>query len=163
MFRRILPLSTGLILALGLSQFPEFAQQYTQRVGGAYEEIHRVAEDFRTDATLHGKTLTQAVAEYQQAENAFFQDRGKSMQKVLTREAYLRQHYDALIAGDGFNQLMVFTLSRDTKIAGDTLGIYKPALPLTFTGLAHAALGFLLGYGMMRLPFRRRRRQGVMA
>jgi hypothetical protein len=37
--RRSLSLLGGLGLGLALSQFPEYAQQYTQRLGGAVDEL----------------------------------------------------------------------------------------------------------------------------
>lgn len=162
MFRKILPFAFGLVLAGGLSQFPEFAQQYTQRVGGAYFEIRDVADGFRADAAASGKTVEQAIAEYFAAESTFFQDRGRSIQALLSREAYLGKHYADLSEGDGYQQLMVFTLERDMDIARDAFGIYKPAVPLTITGAAHAALGFLAGYWLLIAPgayMRRRRRK----
>jgi len=159
MFKGVIPMIFGLALAGGLSQFPEFAQQYSQRVAGAYFEVRDVAERFRVDAAANGKTTTEAIAAYQTSDNAFFRDRGTSMKTVLAREIHLQDHYAALTNGDGFEQLVVFATGRDNEIAMDTLGIFKPAIPLTFTGFAHAALGFLFGYGLLRFPVRIRRRR----
>ena len=36
----------GLALGVVLSQFPEYAQQYTQRLGGAVDELRIITEDF---------------------------------------------------------------------------------------------------------------------
>jgi len=163
MIKGTIPLIFGLILAGGLSQFPEFSQQYTQRVGGAYFELRDVADRFRADAASNNKTVEQAVKEYSRADTTFLRDRGESMQTVLAREEYLRRHYEALTGGDGFEQLVVFVRARDLDIAADAFGIYKPAMPLTFTGAAHAALGFLFGYILLRFPirFRRQRKAAV--
>ena len=146
MFKNVIPVVVGLGLGAGLSQFPEFAQQYTQRVGGAYFELRDVANGFRADAAASDKTVDQAIAEYYAADSQFFVDRGKSIETILHREDYLKQHYAALTAGGGFNQLIEFAQSRDLALAGDTFGIYKPAVPLTLTGAAHAGIGFLAGY-----------------
>ena len=161
MFKNLMPLFAGLMLASGLSQFPEFAQQYTQRVGGAYVELRDIADGFRSDAAANDKTVEQAIAEYYAADSEFFQDRGKSIETILLRETYLAQHYSALTNGDSFSQLIEFTRARDVAIARDTFGIYKPALPLTLVGGAHAGLGFLAGFLLLRFPalFRRKRRK----
>ncbi len=159
MFRGVFPLIAGLTLAGGLSQFPEFAQQYTQRVAGAYFEIRDVADGFRADAAASGKSTGQAIADLQSNDDQFLRDRGGSMEMVLEREAFLAGHYQALTSGNGYDQLVVFASERDNEIALDALGIYKPAMPVTFTGGAHAALGFLIGFVLLRLPFRLRRRK----
>ncbi len=158
-FKNLIPLFAGLTLAGGLSQFPEFSQQYTQRVGGAYVELRAVADGFRNDAAASGKTVDQAVDEYFAADSQFFHDRGAAIQSILTREGYLKQHYDALIQGSGFDQLIEFATERDIELARDTLGIYKPALPLTLVGAAHAGLGFLVGFLALRFPLLFRRRK----
>ena len=44
--RRMIAGVGGLGLALVLSQFPEYAQQYTQRLGGAVDELRVITEDF---------------------------------------------------------------------------------------------------------------------
>ena len=44
--RRMLATIGGLGLAVTMSQFPEYAQQYTQRLGGAVDELRVVTEDF---------------------------------------------------------------------------------------------------------------------
>jgi len=44
--RRTLGILGGLALGLTLSQFPEYAQQYVQRLGGAVDELRIIVEDF---------------------------------------------------------------------------------------------------------------------
>lgn len=160
MLRTTIPLFFGLVAAGSLSQFPEFAQQYTQRVGGAYTELHEVANGLRQDAANNGKTVSQAIDEYAAADSAFFRDRGESITGILEREVFLEEHYASLTGGEGFAQLMTFAKKRDLEIAQETLNIYKPAVPATFTGVSHAALGFLAGFFALRslFIFRRRRK-----
>lgn len=160
MFRNIIPLITGLALAGGLSQFPEFAQQYTQRVGGAYTELRGVADGFRVDAKASGKTVEQAIDEYFAADSQFFNDRGTAIQGIIHRESYLERHYQALTAGSAVEQLLEFGQNRDMELAGDTLAIYQPAMPLTATGAVHAGVGFFTGFLLLRFPFLFRRRKG---
>ncbi len=151
MLRNLFPFLTGLLLAAGLSQFPEFTQQYTQRLAGAYFEIRDVADRFRADAAANGQTVATALDIYQASDDAFLRDRGASMDVVLSREAFLARHYQRLTDSRGFGALYEFLRERDNDIARAALGLYQPAVPLTFTGLAHAALGFLLGFALVRL------------
>lgn len=157
---RTIPIIFGAIAAVGFSQFPEYSQQYAQRIGGAYEEVHAIAERFRTDAQAAGKTVEVALATYAESGDQFLTDRGLSMREVLDREVYLERHYAAVRDPEGFNKLFTFAMARDNVVAEQTLTLYRPAVPATFEGAAYAGLGFLIGYFLLRLPgmvFRRRR------
>ena len=50
LLRNTMTMAFGLAGALTLSQAPEFAQQYRQRLGGALDELRRVVADFDADA-----------------------------------------------------------------------------------------------------------------
>lgn len=50
MLSRALALVAGLGGAAGVSQFPEYSQQYMQRLGGAVDEFLRFMDDFDKDA-----------------------------------------------------------------------------------------------------------------
>lgn len=151
MFKRALPWAVGLTLGAGASQFPEYAQQYAQRVGGAAEEMSVIAADFERDAMNNNLTLDQAIAEYTMSDSSFLNDRGRSMQMALNRAEFLEKHYDALQTDAPFGQLWVFAQTRDPKIADGTWRDFKPAIPLTFGGLIHAALGLFAGFGLVAL------------
>ncbi len=43
----------GLLLGFALSQTPEFAQQYSQRLGGALDELQRIVQQARSRASPH--------------------------------------------------------------------------------------------------------------
>ena len=49
MILRALTLAAGLTGAAGASQFPEFSQQYVQRLGGAVDELTRFVAEMQTD------------------------------------------------------------------------------------------------------------------
>ena len=151
MIKSALPLAVGLTLGAGASQFPEYAQQYAQRVGGAAEEIQVIADDFRKDAQKNNLSIEQAIAEYAIADSAFLNDRGRSMQMALNRAEFLKKHHVALQTDAPFGQLWIFAQSRDPKIMQGTWRDFKPALPFTFEGLIHAALGLLAGFGLISL------------
>ena len=54
--RRTVAIVGGAALAVVLSQFPEYAQQYTQRLGGAVDELRRQTQSFDQDAAEGGLT-----------------------------------------------------------------------------------------------------------
>ena len=77
--RRSLGLVGGLALGVALSQFPEYAQQYTQRLGGAVDELRVITSDFDRAAAQSGLTREQALARYQQSPDQFLTGRGRAM------------------------------------------------------------------------------------
>ena len=87
--RRSLSVAGGLILAVVLSQFPEYAQQYQQRLGGAVDELHVITADFDNAATGAGLTRDEALARYAHAPDAFIAGRGTNMAATFARYAQL--------------------------------------------------------------------------
>ena len=62
MLLRAITMAGGLVGAAGLSQFPEFSQQYVQRLGGAVDELSRFVAEFDADAAAVGMTRTSCPA-----------------------------------------------------------------------------------------------------
>ena len=55
---KFLAIAGGLAGAAGLSQYPEFSQQYTQRLGGQVDALSEVVADFEASAMRSGLTRT---------------------------------------------------------------------------------------------------------
>lgn len=163
MASRTLPMALGLIGAIALSQFPEFVQQYTQRVGGAYEEVAATATQFRTNTEISGQTTEEALRALENG-GGLVASQAAQMRATLARESSLSQLYDGLQQTDGYNQLWAFLRYPQPDLTVQTAEVFRPAVPLTFDGGAYAALGFLGGYFFLRFPQmlfigRRRRRE----
>ena len=56
MVLRAFLVSFGIVSGAGFSQFPEFSQQYLQRLGGAVDELSTVVSDFDRSAATFGMT-----------------------------------------------------------------------------------------------------------
>lgn len=164
--RRSLSVLGGLALGLMFSQFPEYAQQYTQRLGGAVDELRIIAEDFDRAAATAGLTRVEALGRYAGSADTFLVDRGLSMAATIARY----EHLSAMLRRiQGANAIERFTLLPDyldTDIGARALENFRPAVPVTVEGFAYAGGGFLLGYaalsaiaGALVLPFRRRPRR----
>lgn len=155
-------MALGLIGAMALSQFPEFVQQYSQRVGGAYEEVSASVIQFRTTAESDGQTTQEALRALEDG-GSVAAGQATQMRATIDREADLALLYDGLQTTDGYNQLWAFLRYPQPDLTVQTAEVFRPALPLTFDGGAYAALGFLGGYFLLRFPQmmfmgRRRRR-----
>ena len=162
--RRALGVLGGLCLGVALSQFPEYAQQYTQRLGGAVDELKVITEEFDASALSGGLTRQQALDRYVASADAFLKDRGVSMERTFLRYGNLRLALEEIQGADALERLRSMPAYLDTEIGSRTLENFKPAVPVTPEGFLYAGAGFLLGYALvsalvtlLTLPFRRRR------
>lgn len=163
MFARALMLAGGFSGAAGLSQFPEFSQQYAQRLGGAVDELSRVVADFDADAAGVGLSRQEALEDLASG-GAMGRARAETMAKTIDRHARLKADLSALQGAGPFTRAYLATNMTDRQIASRAWEAYKPAVPVTFEGAVFAGVGFLTGLmilgalvSLLRLPFRRRR------
>ncbi len=162
--RRTLAMLGGLVLAVVLSQFPEYAQQYTQRLGGAVDELRIVTEEFDRAASAAGLTRDDAIGRYTATGDSFVAGRGESMAATFARYADLSERLTELRGATGWERFRRLPEYLDTEIGARTLDAYKPAVPVTVEGFVYAGVGFFVGYlgtsalvSFVMLPFRRRR------
>lgn len=161
--RRTLGVLGGLALGLCLSQFPEYAQQYTQRLGGAVDELKIITAEFETAAREAGLTLEEAIDRYSKTGDSFIAARGESMARTFSRYQELSATLAEVRGATGWDRFSRMPEYFDTEIGQRTLSDYQPAVPVTVEGLSYAAAGFGVGYvilsaivGVLMLPFRRR-------
>lgn len=161
--RRFVASIGGLALGVALSQFPEYAQQYTQRLGGAVNELRILTEEFDRQAAAASLTRDEAIIRYQQAGDGFLAGRGASMERTFDRYAMLSTTLADLRGAGAAERFALMPRLIDTEIGSQTLADFKPAIPVTVEGVLYAGAGFILGYGLVSalmrffaLPFRRR-------
>ena len=162
--RRTLATLGGLGLAVAFSQFPEYAQQYEQRLGGAVNELRIIVADFDSDARRFGLSREQALQHYAVSGDNFLVMRGTSMARTLARYNELNADLTDLQNAGPLQRLAHLDDYFDNEIGAQALAGYKPAVPVTAEGFMWAIGGFLLGYllvrallGFVTLPFRWRR------
>jgi len=160
--RRVIAGIGGLVLAASLSQFPEYAQQYTQRLGGAVDELRVITEDFDRAAEAGGLDRTSALARYNAADDDFLAGRGTSMTATFQRYDMLRSTLTQIEGAGPVERFQSLPAYLDTDIGQRTLENYRPAVPVTMEGIFYAGAGFIIGYlivsGLWRfaaMPFKR--------
>ena len=163
--RRTLSVIGGIGLGVVLSQFPEYAQQYTQRLGGAVDELRIITAEFDSAAAAAGLTRDQAIGRYTATQDNFVAGRGQSMAYTFNRYELLSATLAEIEGQNAWERFQSLPRYFDTDIGGRTLDNFQPAVPVTMEGFAYAGAGFLIGYlltsGLVRfamLPFRRRPR-----
>jgi len=150
----------AVILGVSMSQFPEFTQQYQQRLGGAVDELRIITQEFDRAAASQGLNRDEALATYTGLE--FLEIRASDLQDTFDR--YDRHSEDLVVLGNAnsFDRLKNFTHMTDSKLVERTWQAFKPAIPVTSEGLSFAGLGALVGFAgfavISRLIFRRRRK-----
>lgn len=163
--RRMIAGIGGIGLALVLSQFPEYAQQYTQRLGGAVDELRVITEDFDRAAVAGGLDRAAALQRYNASNDEFLAGRGTSMTATFQRYDQLSTTLARIEDAGPVERFQSLPAYLDTDIGRRTLQAYKPAIPVTVEGILYAGAGFILGYlvlsGLWRfcaLPFKRRQK-----
>lgn len=148
MIIRVLALSGGLLGAASLSQFPEYSQQYKQRLSGAVDELSGIVVQFDADAEMVGMDRTEALRDLS-AGSAMARARAESMGHVLARHDRLSAHLDALHTSTGLHNTLMSWRFMDPDLAQETWNDFQPAVPARGEGIAFAGVGFLIGYTLL--------------
>lgn len=158
--KRFIILFLASLCGLILSQFPEFAQQYRQRVGGAADALSKVVIQFDDTARDAGLSRDEALRSYAKTSDDFLQKRGEDMTATIKRYEFLTAHFAQMTEAQPFERLLVFLKARDMDITKAALESYEPAVPATPEGLIFGGAGVLGGWALLSLflsPFGRRR------
>ena len=151
----------GLVFGFVLSQTPEFAQQYRQRLGGAIDELQRIIQQFDEDSRRSGYDRTAALRLMENNREQLVRDQASRMEELITRYGRLRAQEEAFRNGGPFARLSAFVVDFDRPLVQRTLQAYEPAVPVTTEGVLLAGGGFLLAYLLLPIfgeSWRKRRR-----
>lgn len=153
-------LVAGAVIA---GQFPEFAQQYRQRLGGAVDELKAVVDDFDADAARSGFGRQEAIAALKESSESLPRDRGNSMERTIIRFERLNSQQAALEAAQPLMRPVHVLRYPDGGVLEGAWSDFEPAVPVTPAGGIWAAIGGLITAFFARLPisfYRRRKRRG---
>lgn len=158
---RVLAVVGGMAGAVGLSQFPEFSQQYLQRLAGQVDAMRLVVVGFDTTAAANG--LTREAALGQLAGTAFLEDQRGEMGQTFARYDRLSANLAALRGASPLARLAMPQRLADPQTLAATWDDFRPAMPVTLDGGLCAVIGYLGGwiatagiFGLLLRPFRRR-------
>lgn len=128
-----------------LSQFPEFYQQYLQRLGGRLDQA--LVQEARIYEAAQGQGLTVAeyVARFLQSGDPVFRAEGEILQATLRDATGLREALLALSNAGVLERPVQLARYFDADLADATFAAFNPALPITAEGLTYAAIGMLVG------------------
>lgn len=159
---RALCLIGGLTGAAGLSQFPEFSQQYLQRLAGQVDALTVVSKDFDASALAAGLGREEALE--QMTGSPFLEARQLDMRRTFARHARLTENLIILRAATPLERLALPHRMADPATVQAVWADFTPAVPLSVAGAASAGTGFVGGWAVfagllaaISLPFRRSR------
>lgn len=159
---RALSLAGGLAGAIGLSQFPEFSQQYLQRLAGQVDALAGVTAEFDASADRAGLSREEAFASM--SGTAFLGYRQKDMRRAFARLDRLSSDLALLRETGPVERLLLPHRLADRELLEATWGDFRPAMPVTAAGFTTAGAGFVGGWlaigallSLLFAPFGRRR------
>lgn len=148
------------------SQAPEFAQQYYQRLAGAVEELRIVVNDFDKEAQGQAMSREQALASLTGSKDGFAIARSKSMNKTISRFNSLDLQFQGMTNATPLLRPVEILKYPDSTILKGVWSIFKPAAPLSSSGLIYGGVGALVaiilarvGIGFLGRGKRRRQKQ----
>ena len=165
MFARRFALAIAVLAGLIGSQWPEFVQQYRQRLGGALEELNRIIAEFDAEARAQNLTPIEGLSRLEGNADPLAHERGEDMAETIDRAKRLSAQLGAIDSGGPLTRLYVVVKDFDLKIAQSALDNYEPAVPLSFGALAAACFAAFWGWVATHLvawPLRRRSRLRAM-
>lgn len=151
MIRRFISVVGGVALGLAASQFPEYSQQYEQRLGGAVDELRVIVEKFDASAAESGLTRQQALDAYEETGNTFLTLQGQDVGATIARYDRLETQLKALENANFVSRITDFARYYDADIGARALDSYNPAVPVTTEGFTYAGVGVLFGYTLFAL------------
>ena len=158
--RKFVLLISALVWAALLSQFPEFYQQYTQRLGGRLDELNLQMRDLDARAGKLGLTRYDYVRRFINNPDEVILLEGQNLSNMMGRQIRYTRAFAALQNAPPLWRAVRFTEHFDEDIGLPTLEIYVPAIPLSIEGAVYSASGFLFGwlsmFGLVRRHKRRR-------
>ena len=150
---------TALLFGSLLSQFPEFYQQYLQRLGGQLDGIRLEITDLDQRAESAQKNRFEYIRRLLENDDPIVQNEGDNLARLLGKQIKLQRTFDDLNSSNPLWRSVRFAHHFNNEIAIPTLDSFRPAIPITVEGAYYFSLGAFLGWFFSWLLGRFLRRQ----
>ena len=166
MFAKRLAIVVGLVFALLGTQWPEFSQQYRQRLGGALDELTRELDAFASTAAAQSLTPDEALKRLDADPDPLAKARADAVREDEARKRRDADALEAMKEAGPLARLGVMLRDFDPDVAAGAYQAYEPAVPLGKEGWVVGIVGFAFGWVCTHAtawPVRRRwaRRRGL--
>jgi hypothetical protein len=148
---RVIVIFCGVMGAASLAQFPEFSQQYLQRLAGKVDGLTVVTAQF--DATAAAAGLSRDGALRQLTGTPLLEQQQADMRSAFETRESLAADLAKLQHATPFERLAMPRAFGDEALLAATYADYRPAMPTTWDGLLMAGIGYLLAASIMGTIF----------
>jgi hypothetical protein len=159
MLTRRLAVAIGLFFAVIGAQWPEFAQQYRQRLGGALDELNRMIAEFDDEAKSQSLTREQGLARLQENGDPLARERAGAMNEDIDRAGRLSRQREAFNQAGPVERLAALAEDFDAPTLAEAWRDFEPALPVTSEAFVIGGAALVLGWSLTHIvawPIRRR-------
>lgn len=126
-------------------QVPHFIDQYTQRLGGFYqaqlEHLHQYQDIANSQ---HQGDLNKLIQEFESSHRNSVREAGANIRNLHIASQSLKTEVDVLEGNNFVYKVLHLLTGAHYNIAGETLRIYKPGIPLSIEGILCGLIGGVL-------------------
>jgi len=156
---RRLAVAIGLLFAVLGAQWPEFAQQYRQRLGGALDELNRMIAEFDQQTQSQSLTREQGLERLEQNDDPLARQRGEAVAEDIDRAQRLSRQKQAFTDSGPVTRLIALVENFDPATMAQAWRDFEPALPVTTEAFVVGAAGLIVGWSLTHIvawPIRKR-------
>lgn len=143
--RRVVVLLIIVSCGVLVSQAPEFAQQYRQRLAGAIDELTVIIQAFDEQANHAGLDRQAALNVYAMSQEGFLRQQGDAMRRNFARYQELSDQLEDLSAASPILRPLMIFRQGDRGMITNVWRDFVPALPASIAGTIWAGFGVLVG------------------
>lgn len=135
------------------SQFPQFMQQYNQRLSGHVEELRRTLLHLEEVAAKSGISLQVYIKKFSDQPDLDISRQGSFMQDLVLRFEDLQYSLTTLNESTVWSRPYFFIKNFQLDIGKATFHYYSPGLSFDAEACMYVLMGGFLGWGFYRLCF----------
>jgi hypothetical protein len=147
MMVRRLALFFAMLCGLVMTQLPEYAEQYQQRLGGAIDELSAIVARFDRDSADQGLTEQGGIQRLLENSDEFVRQRGTQMMEISARLLRLQEVQKMLRSSGPAGRLVILATHYDSNIAARAFESFQPAIPVSAEAFVLGLIGFIGGGG----------------
>ena len=147
MMVRRLALFFAMLCGLAMTQLPEYAEQYQQRLGGAIDELTAIVARFDRDSADQGLTEQGGIQRLLENSDEFVRQRGTQMMEISARLLRLKEVQQMLRNSGPAGRFVILATRYDSNIAARAFESFQPAVPVSPEAFVLGLLGFIGGGG----------------
>lgn len=132
------------------SQFPEFFQQYLQRLGGHVDQARIQAIRIQEAAAAEKLSLTDYLNSFLNSQISAHRRQGEILQLELSEADRLSQSLESLTQAPVWQRPFMMTSHVEADILQAAATAFQPAVPITPEGFVYAGIGALIGIFLLR-------------